>query len=170
LRSIGPDDLPPVLADATASDGRHILLDDPAGNHQLWFKGDVARHGATFLIPFDDDVGLRLHAVQRLTRRLTGQPAGPLLRSMQLTPIQRTRLTLQLRALDGEHEGASRREIAAVLIDARAHDIRAVEWTNAALRKRINRIIAGAKTLMNGGYLALLRGDVERARRFQRSS
>ena len=34
------------------------------------------------------------------------------------------------------------------------------------LRKRINRIIARATMMVNGGYLALLRGDAERARRF----
>jgi hypothetical protein len=62
---------------------------------------------------------------------------------------------------------ASRREIAAILLDPAAYDIPAIEWTNATLRKRINRIIARANLMVNGGYLALLRGDVERARRFR---
>lgn len=78
------------------------------------------------------------------------------------------RFTLQLRALDGERDGTSRREIAAVLLDPEARDIPAIEWTNAALR--INRIIARAKIMMNGGYLALLRGDASRAQRFRRPS
>ena len=65
-------------------------------------------------------------------------------------------------------DGASRREIAAVLLDPQARDIPAIEWTNAALRKRINRIIARATLMTNGGYLALLRGDAKRARRFRR--
>lgn len=151
-----------------ADNGCHVLLDDPDGHLQLWFVDDVSAKGAGFLIPFDDDHGVRLHGLQRFRRRLTGQPAGPPIRSLQLTQLQRTWLTRQLRALDGVEEGASRREIAAVLLDAQARDIPAIEWTNAALRKRINRIIAAAKLMMNGGYLTLLRGDVGRAKRFQR--
>lgn len=153
---------------ATA-DGRHILLDDPDGQHQLWFVDDAAVHRASFVLPLDGDFGARLHSLQRLHRRLAGQRAGPLLQSLQLTLLQRSRLTLQLRALDGDLEGAPRREIAAVLLDGKALNIPAIEWKNAALRKRINRIIAGAKMLMNGGYLALLRGEPQRARRFRRS-
>ena len=94
--------------------------------------------------------------------------SGPLMRSLQLSLHQRERFTLQLRALDGVRDGASRREIAAVLLDPQARDIPAIEWTNAALRKRINRIIARATLMTNGGYLALLRGDADRARRFRR--
>ena len=84
--------------------------------------------------------------------------------------MQRARLVLFVRALDGKHEGTSHREIAAVLLDRRARDIPAIEWTNAPLRKRINRIIAGAKVMRKDGYLKLLRGDVERAGRFRRRS
>jgi hypothetical protein len=78
------------------------------------------------------------------------------------------RLALQLRALDGEQAGASRREIAAVLLDPSARTIPAIEWKNAALRKKVNRIVASAIALMNGGYLTLLRGDPARAKRFRR--
>ena len=82
---------------------------------------------------------------------------------------QRARLTLLVRALDGEQEGVSRREIAAVLLDAEARHLPAIEWKNAALRKRVNRVVASqCVALMNGGYLALLRGDPTRAQRFRR--
>ena len=150
-----------------ADDGRHVLLGDPDGTHQIWFVGNVAR-GNSFVIPRDDDVAARKHAVERLERRLAGRRAGLLMRSQRLSLHQREHLTLQLRALDGEHEGASRREIAVVLLDPEAQHIPAVEWTNTALRKRIKRIIARAKLMMNGGYLALLRGDAGRAKRFHR--
>lgn len=148
-------------------DGRHVLLRDPDGTHQIWFVGGVTGNNS-FVIPRDDHVTARKHAVERLERRLAGRSAGPLMRSQQLSLHQRERLTLQLRALDGEHEGASRREIAVVLLDPEAQHIPAVEWTNTALRKRINRIIARAKLMMNDGYLALLRGDAGRAKRFHR--
>lgn len=153
--------------DVTASDGRHLLLGDTDGNHQLWFIGSIDAQRSNFLIPFDGDFGARLHGLQRLHRRLAGQRTGPPLGSAQLTLLQRSRLTLQLRALDGVLEGASRREIATVLIDAQARDIPAIEWKNAPLRKRVNRIIVRAKIMMNGGYLTLLRGDPQRAKRFR---
>jgi hypothetical protein len=159
------DDATP-LASVTTADGLHVLLADPDGPHQLWLTGGATIHGASFVIPFDDNFAARLHGVQRFRRRLAGRRAGPLLRGLQLTHRQRSWLTLQLRALDGLADGASRREIAAVLLDAKARDIPAVEWTNTALRKRINRIIMRARATMNGGYLALLRGDADRARRF----
>jgi hypothetical protein len=148
-------------------DGRHVLLGDPDGTHQIWFVGG-ATGSNSYVIPRDDDVAARKHAVERLERRLAGRRAGLLMRSQQLSLHQRESLTLQLRALDGEHEGASRREIAVVLLDPEARQIPALEWTNTALRKRINRIIARAKLMMNGGYLSLLRGDAGRAKRFRR--
>jgi hypothetical protein len=77
-------------------------------------------------------------------------------------------LALQLRALDGLADGASRREIAAVLLDVQAREIPAVEWTNTALRKRLSRIITRARAMAKDGYLALLRGDFERAQRFRK--
>lgn len=159
----------PVVATVDTDDGRHVLVDDPDGRHRVWLVEDVYAHGSAFLIPFDDDFGARLHSLQRLHRRLTGKRAGPPLRSLQLSPLQRARLTLLVRALDGEQEGTSRREIAAVLLDPEARQIPAIEWKNAALRKKVNRVVASSIALMNGGYLALLRGDPARARRFRDS-
>ncbi len=158
----------PVAASIDADDGRHLLIDDPDGRHRLWFVGGAPTHGSAFLLPFDGDFGARLHSLQRFHRRLAGNRAGPLLRSLQLSSLQRARLALQVRALDGEQNGASRREIAAVLLDSSAQTIPAIEWKNAALRKKVNRIVASAIGLMNGGYLTLLRGDPARAKRFRR--
>lgn len=156
------------MASVDTDEGRHVLVDDPDGRHRLWLVDDVHAHGSAFLIPFNSDFGARLHSLKRLYRRLSGKRAGLPLRSLQLTPAQRARLALQLRALDGALEGASRREIAAVLIDAQARNIPAIEWKNAVLRKKVNRIVASAVALMNGGYLMLLRGDPGRAERFRR--
>ena len=167
-RPIAPDRLAPITARADTENGVHILLDDPDGRHRLWLIQDEQARGSAFLIPFDDDFSARLHSLQRLHRRLTGPRAGPPLRSLQLSPLQRTRLTLLVRALDGEKAGASRREIATVLLDADARRIPAIEWKNAALRKKVNRIVASAVELMNGGHLKLLRGDPVRAKRFRR--
>lgn len=149
-------------------DGRHVLLNDPAGRHRLWFVGGFRRRSRAFLIPFDGDFSARLHSVQRLHRRLTGKKAGPPLRSQRLSVGQRARFIFLLRVLDGEQEGVARRELAAILLDQDARDIPAIEWKNSSLRKRINRAVTAATALMNGGYLALLRGEAVRAERFQR--
>jgi hypothetical protein len=166
--SIDFDGLSPVLMNVVSRDGRHVLLNDPAGRHRLWFAGGFRRRGSAFLIPFDGDFSARLHSVQRLHRRLTGKKAGPQLRSQRLSVGQRARLTFLLRVLDGEQEGVTRRELAAVLLDEDARDIPAIEWKNSPLRKRIIRAVASATALMNGGYIALLRGESKRAERFQR--
>lgn len=150
------------------ADGRHVLLADPDGTHQLWMMEASTGCGVSFVLPLDGDFAARLHSVQRLHRRLAGRRAGPPLRSLQLTLRQRTWLALQLRALDGLADGASRREIAAVLLDVQAREIPAVEWTNTALRKRLSRIITRARAMAKDGYLALLRGDFERAQRFRK--
>jgi hypothetical protein len=166
--SIDFDDLSPLLMSVQTRDGRHVLLNDPAGRHRLWLVGGVRRRGSAFLIPFDGEFGARLHSLQRLHRRLAGRQAGPLLRSQRLSVRQRAHLTFLLRALDGEQEGATRRELATILLDEEARDIPAIEWKNSPLRKKINRAVTAATALMNGGYLALLRAASERAERFQR--
>ena len=167
--SIGFDGLSPVLMSVETRDGRHVLLNDPTGRHRLWFVGGFGRRGRAFLIPFDDDFSARLAqrpaSAPSFDRRdspdrnfaVSGFPLGNALD-----------FTFLLRVLDGEQEGMTRRELAAVLLDEEARDIPAVEWKNSPLRKRINRAVTAATALMNGGYLALLRGEAERAERFQR--
>ena len=107
---------------------------------------DGAGTANAFLIPFDENFGARLRSVQRLHQRFTANSSAALPSGSQLSRIQRARLVLFVRALDGEQEGTSRREIAAVLLDRRARNIPAIEWTNAALRKSVNRIIVGSQS------------------------
>jgi hypothetical protein len=166
--SIAFDGLSPVLMSVETRDGRHVLLNDPAGRHRLWFVGGFRKESRAFLIPFDGDFNARLHSLQRLHRRLTGRTSGLPLRSQWLSARQRARFTLLLRALDGEREGATRRELAAILLDEEVRDIPAIEWKSSTLRKKINRAVDAATALMNGGYLTLLRGDPARAERLSR--
>lgn len=128
----------------------------------------MQKYGVMFLLLFDEDFGARLHslAASAATHCRQGRRASVAQLATFAEPA--FGLVLQLRALDGEQGGASRREIAAVLLDGQAHHIPAIEWKNAPLRKRINRIVASSVALMNGGYLKLAGGDPLRARWFRR--
>lgn len=64
-----------------------------------------------------------------------------------------------LRVLDGHHAGASRRELAAALIDEEVRGYSAAEWVESRERKRISRWVKDAVELRDGGYIRLLRGD-----------
>lgn len=140
------------------SDGRHILFEDSAGDHQVWCREMDARQRIGVLIPLDSDFSVRLDAVRRLHRLLSGLPTGPLPRGWRLTPMQRRRYLLMLRALDGHLEGTSYREIAHVLLDAEAARWPASVWKSSAARSQIIRLIREGTGLMNGGYRKLLRG------------
>lgn len=139
-------------------DGRHILIDDTTGPHQLWCLGTDAQQRLGVLIPLDADFRIRLDAVRRLHRRLIGLSAGPLPRGWRLTAIQRRRFVLMLRALDGHLEGASYREIARVLLDAEAAHWPASAWKSSAARSQVIRLVTEGTAIMNGGYRKLLQG------------
>lgn len=61
-----------------------------------------------------------------------------------------------LRAWDGLESGASRRVIAAVLINRTVETLRAVDWQNAPERRRLARILAAARRQVERDYLRWL--------------
>ena len=73
-----------------------------------------------------------------------------------ITPQRRGRLILGLRALDGEAEGASHREIASGLF-GRSRVPSGPAWKSHHLRSRTIRLLTDAKALRDGGYRDLLR-------------
>lgn len=111
------------------------------------------------LIPLDEDFGLRLEGVQRLNRLLVGARTGPKSARLELTPLQRERLALMLRAVIGRRAGASYREIAAVLIDPYIVHLPARDWKASASHSRVYRWIKDACAFIDGGYRKLLNGD-----------
>ncbi|NWK97359.1 hypothetical protein DM806_17125 [Sphingobium lactosutens] len=137
-------------------DGRlHVILADADGDVHLWIL-DSPNRPLAVLLPFGADLAVRMAAAERLRRRLRGLAAGvPPLRP---PPSRRRHLLTLLRVLDGRDAGASRRELAAVLIDAAVRGFSAAEWVESRERKRISRWLAEAVGLRDGGYKNLLRG------------
>ena len=147
-----------VTADRQGEGERHLVISDPDGQHRLWLTDPIPGHKLAVLIPLDGDFRLRVEGALRFHRRLLGERAGPLPRRLTLTPLQRSRLILMLRAIDGRFAGASYREIAAVLLDPDVARIPARDWKASALHARVYRLVRDAFSLVNGGYRKLLRG------------
>jgi len=151
--------LPSIAADRQGEDGRHLVLADPAGDLRVWVTDPTPARKLAVLIPLDGDFSLRLESARRFHRRLLGQAAGPLPRRIDLTPLQRSRLILMLRAVDGHFAGASYREIAAALLDPAVGTMPARDWKTSAPHSRVYRLVKDAVALVRGGYRKLLHGD-----------
>lgn len=134
----------------------HIILADADGDAHLWVQGSPNRPLAVML-PFGGDLAIGMAAVERLRRRLRGLSAGA--SPLRPPPSRCRHLLTLLRVLDGRQMGASRRELAATLIDAAVRAFSAAEWVESRERKRISRWLAEAAELRDGGYIRLLRGD-----------
>lgn len=144
-----------VRARMRMGDYLHVILADKDGDDRLWVLGSLDRPLA-MMLPLGVDLSARLASAERFCRRLLGLPAGP--PTLRPAPSRRRHLLTLLRALDGRHAGASRREIAATLIDTDVRDYNAAEWADSRERKRISRWLAEAVELRDGGYIRLLRG------------
>jgi hypothetical protein len=144
-----------VRARMKIGDFLHFILADSDGDEHIWVSGSLDRPLA-MIVPIGRDPFARLAAAERLSRRLLGLAAGP--PTLCPTPFRRQHLLTLLQVLDGHQAGASRRELAAVLIDGDVRDYSAAEWSDSRQRKRINRWFAEAVELRDGGYRRLLRG------------
>lgn len=109
------------------------------------------------LVPLDDITPLRVAGLMRLRRHLVGRPSGPPPQAWRITPRQRRRLVLMVRALDGHLAKASYREIAEALHGPDA--VTRYPWKTSSLRGQTIRLVKDAVAIMNGGYRKLLRGD-----------
>ncbi|OJY63131.1 MAG: hypothetical protein BGP16_04675 [Sphingobium sp. 66-54] len=133
----------------------HLILADNSGDDYLWIWGSPDQPMA-MMLPIGSDPFARLVSAERLCRRLNGMASGP--PALRPPPFRRERLLTLLQVLDGHHAGASRREMAATLIDDDVRDFNAADWVESRERKRISRWIKEAVELRDGGYIRLLRG------------
>ena len=153
MNAIGLADLSAVKF-RQAADGWHAVLRIHGIEHRLWLREPlVAGLPYAAELPLDRDLDIRVHAAGRLWRALNNRPAGP--QFPDLSPQQRQRLTLALRALDARIEGNSYRTIAEGLFGAKSITERA--WKTHDLRSRAIRLVQDGVALMRGGYLNLLR-------------
>lgn len=132
-----------------ADDGLHVRLRDGL---QLQYRG-AAQPGAPLLVVlrFDQDFGLRVHAVEHLNRTVDGR-APP---ASHLTQAQRERLAKCLAALDGVLSGASYRQIAERLFGQTM--VQAEAWATSSVRATTIRLVQAGRRMMSGGYLDLIR-------------
>jgi hypothetical protein len=151
------DRLPPATFAAERVDGRHLLWREQHDERRIWILPEA---GATVpvaaLIPFDRHVPLRLESVLRLWERLTTSAVPPIV--SPLTRQQRRRMILMLRALDGRHEHATYRDLAAILIDPDVRNQSRRDWLTSPRRAQIIRIVKDGIRRVHGGYRELLRG------------
>lgn len=114
--------------------------------------GDLDAKAVCAVVPLDALFDIRMQAARRLWLASQGPDPGP--RPTSLTKAQRDRLVKALRALDGRLNGASYRDIAAVLFGA--HRLPARGWKTHDLRDRTIRLCKFGVYLMEGGYRQLL--------------
>ncbi|MGA7806668.1 DUF2285 domain-containing protein [Bradyrhizobium sp.] len=120
--------------------------------HRLWLR-ELPAKGAPLVIELPLDADFDFLAAHRLWAALGRRSLQGLQQPLPFR--QRQRLILAIRALDGHLEGNSYRAIAAGLFG----ESRIPEggWKTHDLRSRTIRLVQTGKTLMRGGYRALLR-------------
>lgn len=135
---------------------KHLILPNAAGDIRVTIsahmEGPLGLH-----LPLDRDLHIRIAATERLRRHILGLACGP--PPLLLTHLQQRRLLIMLRAWDGRASGASARELAAVLIDAKVVSYGSALWSDSRQRRQIGRWLSDARKLIEGGYLDLLRSD-----------
>jgi len=154
-----PDFLPP--ASAVSAEPFAGGRDAPEGAYAsfsehdiqvLFLSGTVPDNQLAALVPLDNDVFDRIDALTRLARIWRGRPPP---RDTRMTAEQRRRLRLKLRAADGHMNGASYREIAIAIYGAARIDTE--PWKTSPLRDAVIAFVEGGLSLIEGGYLQLLR-------------
>ncbi|OYW67722.1 MAG: hypothetical protein B7Z40_06105 [Bosea sp. 12-68-7] len=146
---------PEARLDRIADDGRHLLLgDDHYGAAAVIQAGTDATDPLMATMPLDRDLPLRVDALLRLWRIVTGQPPGK--HQPELTPARSRRLSQALRAVDARGAGASRREIAQAVFGSNAVPD-GVAFDDHHLKSRTGRLIRDGFAMIAGGYRKLLK-------------
>ena len=134
-------------------EGTHILLSTGTNPIRLVrLAGVRAQTPIAALVPLDVDGFDRIEAIERLLRALLGRSVP---RDTRLTPQQKLRHRQMLQATDGRINGATIREIAAVLFGAER--VAAEHWPTSTLRVTTSVLVSDGMAMIAGGYRSLLR-------------
>lgn len=132
------------------SDGLHGTVGTPP--LPVWLIGDPPPDAPLgVLVPLDALTPKRLAAALQFWTALRGRPT----RERALSRNRRRVLINRLRALDGDAEGASIRDLAVGLFGP-ARVPRGAVWKSHDLRSRTLRLLSAARALRDGGYRDLL--------------
>jgi hypothetical protein len=137
-----------------ASDGDYWLI--RRGPHRIAvviLEDNRTTEPASGLVPLDTAFPKRIEALLEFWRFLHDR--SPLLPRDPLTRLERERLILKLRALDGRLAGETYREIAQVL-SARGRRLEHRPWKSHDRRSWIIRLVKEGERLMRGGYRDLV--------------
>jgi len=122
---------------------------------QLEYRGSAQPSGPLLVVlGFDDDLGLRVRAVERLDRAVKGMVPPP----SHLSLAHRERLARTLEALDRSIAGESYRAIAVSVFGEEA--VASELWRTSSVRATTIRLVRAGRDLMRGGYLKLVRGGL----------
>ena len=151
---------PTILPEGTtrgADDGLHHLLSAGGQRRLQVLQSDPDAGALVAIIPLDQDGFARLDAVFRLLAQLHGRVVPD---DKRLTYQKRLRAKRMLQAYDGRRAGASQREIAEVVF--RLSRVSRDEWQSAPERFAVIRLLSEAESMVDGGYLRLLRPSLQR--------
>lgn len=133
---------------------REIVADGDGLIHVRRVSTPAGRHDA-YLLPH---VGLDAHLAALL--RFLDSPArgrfAPRRHLTRPTPQRRDRLILMLRVARALRAGATRREIAARLLDRRARHMPSLEYSVSDIRQHLYRLETEGRAMIAGGYLDVL--------------
>lgn len=155
---------PAVLEDATPltplpntttisdRDGLHHLIDAGGKPRIQIHQSDTDTAALVATVPLGHDGFARLDAVYRLLVMIHGRaiPADK-----RLTHQKRLRAKRMLQAHDGRVTGASQRDIAKAIFNL--PEMSRDEWQSASQRFAVMALLRDARTMIDGGYLTLLR-------------
>jgi len=147
---------PEIVAELLSYRDWHVVLLAGGRRYRLLIRRCLANERLAFVTPVDASTELRAATIMALHRELLdiGGPRPP--PDGTLGRSEHWRLVQWIRLLDAMAEGASAREIAAVLLLDDARTYSAAEWDASSERRRIARWQRAAVAMRDGGLSTLL--------------
>ena len=134
----------------------HFVIDHDGIRHRLEVDPGWDAAPLVILLPPHADA-LRVAACDAARRLFARLGAREVAEALRPSALQRRRLFLLLQVLDASLAGASLREIGTVIVYPWMAGTGALAWRSSSERRRVQRLIAGARRLADRGYRDLLR-------------